>query len=462
VNRLDPETLLRMYAGVGSAANRPDLMLKMALFEYLEGRSSPAQWYRDAKVHDALKWLGRGLRPSRTACYTFRDRLAKVIEEINDDQVRQAVQEGLAAPVDAAQDGTTFRSQASRHRAVNYATLERRRAKLDEAVAADEQLLPPPEPQPSWMPATPRGRLGLQERMEDGKQRLQVEMQKNQEKPKHLRRLEKNIVVSLTDRDATFARDKERTFCFLYTTQITVDCDSLLILGYSVSPENTDVGTLGPMTDKVQRLIGGTLRRILADAGYTSLLDLIDCHTRNIDLLGPVQSNSFTEQNEQQRGSQQIDKSEFIWLQDEQTFQCPQGHKLFLESRAKLKRHAGRHVICNRYRCSPELCMPCPLKELCTKNPEKGRSVRRMDREDLIEAQHAKMQCPTNKAAYRARGQVVERPFADAKGHRNFDRLHGRGLSRAQAEVGLLVLAQNTLAIHRLRKNAQSPQEQKT
>jgi transposase len=265
--------------------------------------------------------------------------------------------------------------------------------------------------------------------------------------------LEKNIVVSLTDPDATFARDKEKTFCFLYTSQFIVDSASLLVLGYSVSPENTDVGTLAPMIDKVQSLIGGTLKKLSVDAGYTSLLDLIDCDDRGIDLLGPVQSNSFTAKKQQEKGSQQISKDEFLWLEDEQTFQCPQGHKLIFEYQERIQRHAGRHIHCDIYRCPPKFCSGCPLKG-CAKNPARGRSVRRMERQELIDAQQAKMQCEENKAAYRKRGQTVERPFADAKGHRNFGRLHGRGLRRARAEVGLLVLAQNLLTMNRLRKNA--------
>ncbi|MCU0961448.1 MAG: hypothetical protein MUF48_15235, partial [Pirellulaceae bacterium] len=48
----------------------------------------------------------------------------------------------------------------------------------------------------------------------------------------------------------------------------------------------------------------------------------------------------------------------------------------------------------------------------------------------------------------------IAHAFADAKQHRNFRRLHGRTLRRAVAEVGLLVLAQNTLTLHRLRQNA--------
>ena len=60
------------------------------------------------------------------------------------------------------------------------------------------------------------------------------------------------------------------------------------------------------------------------------------------------------------------------------------------------------------------------------------------------------------KKFYRTRGQVIERAFADTKQHRKGRRFHGRGLQRAKAEVGLLVLAQNVLTILRLRKKREN------
>jgi hypothetical protein len=47
------------------------------------------------------------------------------------------------------------------------------------------------------------------------------------------------------------------------------------------------------------------------------------------------------------------------------------------------------------------------------------------------------------------------RAFVDqTKQHRNLRKLHGRGLHRAKAEIGLVVLAQNALMLHRLRQKA--------
>jgi len=456
VNQLDTRIMRETYRGGGSLAFPPELMLKMVLFEYLQGRTSPAKWFADAGVHDAMKWLGRGIQPKRTAWYDFRDRMAKVIDELNARLIRAAIHEGLATPEAAAQDGTTFRSNASRHRAFNKATLDKRKARLDATIAAEgrHDSAPHDSTQPKWMPPTSAGRLDLQTRMETALEVLHARLLKNQQRARSERRPEKNIVVSLTDPYAPFGRDKEKTYCFLYTSQFMVDQKSLLVLGYSTAQENTDAGTLAPMIDRVQTLVGGTLKQVSVDAGYTSLLDLKDCQERNINLLGPVQSNSFTTQKQSQKKktTKQISKDQFIWLTHEQTLQCPAGHKMTLDSKERCHRYGDRCVITNRYRCPAEHCLNCGLKDQCTTNPSAGRTVKRLEEQHILDEQCEKMKQDHAQEAYRQRGQTIERAFADAKRHRSFTRFHGRGLSRAQAEVGLLVLAQNLLATHRLRR----------
>ena len=79
--------------------------------------------------------------------------------------------------------------------------------------------------------------------------------------------------------------------------------------------------------------------------------------------------------------------------------------------------------------------------------------MKRLEGQELLDAQRAKMKTPEGEAKRKRRGQVIERAFADAKEHRDLRKLHGRGLERARAEIGLVVLAQTALAIHRLTEN---------
>lgn len=100
-----------------------------------------------------------------------------------------------------------------------------------------------------------------------------------------------------------------------------------------------------------------------------------------------------------------------------------------------------------RYHCPPRYCRECPLAARCTKVPEKGRTIRRSDGEELVEALRERMSQPTGKQRYRLRKQTVELSNADLKTHRGLTRFHSFGLERARTQVGLLVLMTNGKAV---------------
>ena len=150
IDGCDLSPLEQAYAGLGSAAYRPDLMIKVVLLEVFEGRPSPAQWARDVRENEPPKWIGRGIRPSRTALYDFRDRLGGTIQELHASMVQQAIREGLIDPRQGVQDGTFTRACASRHRTINLTVLQRRHAELQAAIAQDE-LGQSPAAVPRWM-----------------------------------------------------------------------------------------------------------------------------------------------------------------------------------------------------------------------------------------------------------------------------------------------------------------------
>ena len=86
--------------------------------------------------------------------------------------------------------------------------------------------------------------------------------------------------------------------------------------------------------------------------------------------------------------------------------------------------------------------------------------IKRTEGEELLEAQREKMSTEEAKALYRLRSQTVELGFGDAKGNRRMDRFHGRGLKRARAETGLLILAQNLLRLDKLQRQVVNSMKQ--
>lgn len=447
VNKLDRQALDALYGGTGSMPFDPVVLLKMVLYQYHKGRRSPATWFEEAKLNDAMKWLGRGYTPARRTWYEFRDRVGDCIEQLHQQVVEQTIDQGLVNPEVGVQDGTSVAACASRHRMVNRETLDRRKKLLDDVIRGTHD---PTEKIPLWVPPTTSGRENLAARMQIASEVLNERIAQNAAKQNGKRKDPGKITVSLSDPIAPLGRDKFKVFRPLYTVQYVVEPTSRLILSYGCEAAVSDVGTLIPMIDKTQKIVGGRLRTMLADSAYCSIMDLLDCQAREVELLAPVQSNTFSKKSPQSRSDAQVSRELFTWNEIENSYRCPEGHELNYCGRVRKQRHGDRTIWESRYRCSPSTCAACPLAKQCLREGSASRMIKRLEGQELLEAQREKMNRPDVQARYASRGETVELSFADARSHRRLVRFHGRGLSRARTETGLLVLAQNLLRRDRL------------
>ena len=448
---MDRQALDELYAGVGSLAYDPLMLLKMVLYQYLKGRRSPATWFEEAKLNEAMQWLGRGYTPARRTWYDFRDRVGEAIDQLHRKMIETAIEHNLLDPAVGVQDGTSVAACASRHQMINKETLGRRKQLLSNVV---EGKHPSAEPLPLWVPPTDLGRHDLAERMQRAGKILDERIAKNAEKQAGKRKDPAKIQVSLTDPIAPLGRDKMKVFRPVYTVQYVIEPTSRLIMSYCCDAVATDSGTLIPMVDSLQQIAGGRLKTMMADAAYCSILDLRGCADRGIALLAPVQANSFTEKKKQAKTNRQIPRDKFRFDDARNCYQCPAGRELSYSGRERKQRHGGQSLWESRYRCIPAHCGICPLAAQCLRPGSSSRTIKRLEGQELLDAQRAKMSDPEVQSRYALRGQTVELGFADARNHRGLQRFHGRGIDRARTETGLLVLAQNLLRLDRLKRDA--------
>ena len=175
-----------------------------------------------------------------------------------------------------------------------------------------------------------------------------------------------------------------------------------------------------------------------------------------------MQANSFTGSKAAKSALTQIPRSEFDWDEQEQCYRCPRGKRLTYSGRTQKKRHSGRRLWQSRYRCDPVHCRTCPLAAQCLRKGSASRTIHRLEDQELLDAQRTKMADPDVQKRYRIRGQTVERAYADSKENRGLTRFHGRGLSRARAETGLMVVAQNLLRLDRIQRTNKKPDKTQT
>lgn len=450
LERLDLTALFDSYSGRGSPAVPPKLLLAVVLIEKHRGRQSPAEWFVDLRENVVLQWAGFGVRPSRSVCYEFRDRLGPLLEQWNKDVLRQAIECGMTDASEGAIDGTTIAACASRHRLLNQQQLAGRIEKLCSACDQDDRQEPPGQTEAcqkngAWMAPTPNGRKGQLERYERAAEALRPRVEANarrmpsQQLPVH------RVVISPSDPEAALGPDKFKTFRPLYNALTVSDNKSPLILSYDVFAHGQDTALLEPMFQRTRDFTCGRLKKMAADAGFITGTNLGHSVAAEIDLIGPWKENDYTAEN--RKKSPKFTKDDFTWLESEQTYQCPAGHRLEHIGTERRQRAGDQEERLERFGCQAELCAACALRSKCTES-RGGRQLRRSEHEPLIEAHRAKMLTSEAKDLLRRRGQTAERGFADLKEHRKLRRMTGRGLPRARTDVGLCVLIRNSLALH--------------
>jgi transposase len=448
VARLDLTPLWQSYLGVGKKALPPDLLLKVVLYEMHNKRPSPAQWTRDVGESAPVRWLLFGLEPSRAHLYDFRDRLAPFWDEWNAQVLHQAMTEEMTSAARASLDSSSFAAHASRRRLLNEERLKQCRQVIDEHLRCRQRGEPVAE-KPGWLADTEAGLLEQKRRYAHAAAVLRHRIEANADRRSSKRKPADKVLVSPADPEAALARDKEKVFRPLYTVQLLRDVDSPLIFAFDVLAQNNDNGVLEPMIERMVDQVGVKPQEVLVDSGYVSIQHLEFCSLAGITLYGPCQANDYSVLNQKKAQSNQhtaLPKSAFTWLAEEQTYQCPEGQRLEF-TKTQTQQHADHKITLALYTCPPKHCQGCPRQPSCTRTPEKGRTVSRMENEELLDALRERMQTAAAQQLYKLRNRTVELNFADLKEHRGLRRFHGRGLDRVMAEVGSLVLTHNLLQV---------------
>jgi hypothetical protein len=266
------------------------------------------------------------------------------------------------------------------------------------------------------------------------------------------RRAVERLTVCPTEPEAALGRDKLKTFRPLYNVQFARALDAPFIMGYDVVAETTDAGQFGPMVRRVQFLRGHLPKRVAVDEKYAGPVDLALARNLGIAVFAPTPETKKSEGSRKPPNKGMIPKQDFTWLPEGQTYRCPEGHFLKFVRSSTETRQGGETLKLTQYRCPAEHCQACPLKAQCTRNPELGRIVKRSEHDELVEELRDQMRRPEAVEFYGLRKQTVELCNADGKEHRGLRQIHGFGLTRARAQVAMIVLVVNGRALVKARE----------
>jgi hypothetical protein len=251
-----------------------------------------------------MRYICGNLQPDHDTIATFRRRFAEQIEDLFTEVVLIAAEMGCAELGTISLDGTKVKANASKHKALSRAGIQRIEAQLREEVAelmrmaeeADREELPDEFSIPEELKRREERLAALEEAKAKVDARAQERLQKEQadyeakmakrsaeeeeagrekagRKPKPPE-LEKRPTdqVNLTDEESRIMPVSGGGFEQAYNAQAAVDVESGIILGARLTQVPNDKREIEPMLERLEALPDelGEPEHLLADSGYYS------------------------------------------------------------------------------------------------------------------------------------------------------------------------------------------------
>jgi len=134
IDRLDLDELTRQYSGRGSAAHHPAVLLGLLIYGYANGVHSSRKIERATYDSVAFRYVAANTHPDHDTLATFRRRFLKEIEALFVQVLVLAREMKLLKLGHIALDGTKIKANASKHKALSWAHVNKIEAQLRQEV----------------------------------------------------------------------------------------------------------------------------------------------------------------------------------------------------------------------------------------------------------------------------------------------------------------------------------------
>jgi transposase len=301
VEQLDLSVLEQSYAGRGSDAHHPAMLVALLLYGFVTGIFSSRALERASYDSIAVRYITANTHPDHDTINSFRQRFLQQIAAIFGQVLCYAQAMGLLKLGTVSLDGTKVHASASRHKAMSYGYAKRLQAKLKaemaallkRAEAANARDLPDGLSIPEELARREQRLAAIAEAKRKIEARVKAEAEaayaaKVAAREQRAKKTGKRPrgrpptppsgtpsdkdQVNFTDEDSRIMPVPGGGFDQAYNAQAAVDTDSLLVVAPALTQASNDKQQIVPMLEQLQALAPGLgrVKTLIADAGYAS------------------------------------------------------------------------------------------------------------------------------------------------------------------------------------------------
>jgi len=239
--------------------------------------------------------------------------------------------------------------------------------------------------------------------------------------------------VSTTDSDAAVVRKGKGKAKLHYQTHRGIDGAYGVITATLVGPgDENEAHRLTDLIDAHHDHTGHSVEVVVADSKYGTTTNFFDCHDRGIAAHLPVLKQT---QDQQERRRKIFPESRFTYDPQKDTYTCPAGQTL-----SKRKHWTDRKAF--EYVTARGVCQQCSLRTQCTQSEKGGRTLKRHERQELLDRLRTQACSAPARRDIRTRQHFMEGSFAQAT-RLGLKRARWRGLWRVQIQDYLIAVVQN-------------------
>lgn len=319
VDALDLSQLEKAYAGRGSAAYHPALLLSLLVYGYATGVFSSRKMERASYDSVAFRFIAAGSHPDHDTLASFRRRFLDELADIFVQVLEMAKEMKLLKLGTISLDGTKVHANASRHSALSHGHIDKIQAQLEaevqELLSLAEQADKADVPDGVSLPAEIKRRedrlsamavakakiqARAKERFEQEQAEYEAKMAQREAKKKETGKkpggkppkppvagARATDQLNLTDEESRIMPVSGGGFEQAYNAQAAVDTKSLLIMVPAVSQAPNDKEQVIPMLEQITALPEelGKVEKLLADTGFCSAKNVQACEAAGIEPL---------------------------------------------------------------------------------------------------------------------------------------------------------------------------------
>lgn len=314
IDRLDLTELTRQYAGRGSAAHHPAVLLGLLIYGYATGVPSSRKIERATFDSVAFRYIAANTHPDHDTLANFRRRFGAQLEQLFVQVLMLAREMGMLKLGKISVDGSKIKANASRHSALSWGHLKKIEQQLRQEIqqlmvlaeSEDRKKVPDGMDVPQEI-ARRETRLAA---LDDAKRKLEARAQERdaQARTEYESKLAKRQAkrdagkkpggkdpepptsgpqdkdqINLTDEQSRIMKTGGG-FDQCYNAQAAVDTGSMLIVASFVTQAGNDSQQVQPMLAALKRKREqlGQPSHFLADTGYFSAANVDACEQAGI------------------------------------------------------------------------------------------------------------------------------------------------------------------------------------